>query len=178
MAYQTEKNQATDPCCGCGDESEQLRLLAELTQEYRSQGKSLIQVLYMAQGMFGSLPLDVQKVVAGNMGMSLSHVSGVVSFYSFFTTQPRGKHTIRVCLGTACYVRGGKRILEKLESLLGISVGETTPDGLFTLEVARCIGACGLAPAMMIDGDVFKQVKPEKLDSLLDSIRSKGGVAG
>lgn len=178
MAYQTEKNQKTDQCCGCGDDSEQLRLIEELTQEYRAQGKSLIQVLYMAQGMFGSLPLDVQKVVARNMDMSLAHVSGVVSFYSFFTTQPRGKHTIRVCLGTACYVRGGKRILEKLESLLGISVGETTPDGLFTLEVARCIGACGLAPAMMIDGDVFKQVKPEKLDSLVESIRAKGGVAG
>jgi len=176
LAYQTEKNQKTDVCCGCGDESEQLRLLEELTQEYRTQGKSLIQVLYMAQGMFGSLPLDVQKVVAQNMGMSLAHVSGVVSFYSFFTTQPRGKHIIRVCLGTACYVRGGKKIVEKLESLLGITVGETTSDGLFSLEVARCIGSCGLAPAMMIDSEVFKQVRPEKLKELLAAYQKEGGA--
>jgi hypothetical protein len=92
---------------------------------------------------------------------------GVVTFYSFFSTNPRGEHTIRVCLGTACYVRGGKKIIECLQDTLGIGLGETTKDGKFTLEVARCIGACGLAPAIMIDDVVYKQVNPNKLDGIL-----------
>jgi NADH:ubiquinone oxidoreductase subunit E len=95
-------------------------------------------------------------------------VSGVVTFYSFFSTQPRGKHTIRVCLGTACYVRGGKKIVDHLMQSLGVGIGETTKDGKFTFEIARCIGACGLAPAMMIDDTVYKQVNVNKLDSILN----------
>ena len=90
-----------------------------------------------------------------------------MSFYSFFSTQPRGEHTIRVCLGTACYVRGGKKIVERLEKLLDVGVGDTTADGRFTFEVARCIGACGLAPAMSIDDVVYKQVNPDKLEEIL-----------
>ena len=92
------------------------------------------------------------------MEKPLSEVSGVVTFYSFFATQPRGKHVIRVCLGTACYVRGGKKIISRLQEMLGVEVGGTTKDGLFTFEVARCIGACGLAPAIMIDDVVYNQV--------------------
>lgn len=157
--------------CGCGSDAEQLKLVTEMTKDYHSKGRSLIQVLYMAQGMYGSLPLEVQKIIAEEMGLSLSHVAGVVSFYSFFTTKPRGKHTIRVCLGTACYVRGGKKNVEKFEDLLGIEVGETTDDREFTLEVARCIGACGLAPAMMIDNDVYKQVHPGKIEGILNFYR-------
>jgi len=156
-------------CCDCEDEGEKLRLIEEMTAEYKAQGKSLIQVLYMAQGMYGCLPMDVQKVIADGMGVPLAHVSSVLSFYSFFTTQPRGEHTIRVCLGTACYVRGGKKIVEELQKMLGIEVGETTADRKFSLEVARCIGACGLAPSMMIDDDVFKQVRPEKLPEILSA---------
>ena len=161
------ENTELGKCCECGDEAKSLELVKEMTSEYNEQGKSLIQILYMAQGIFGSLPIEVQKIVADGTGHSLAHVSGVVTFYSFFTTQPRGKHTIRVCLGTACYVRGGKKIIEKLESMLGIQVGETTADRKYTLEVARCIGACGLAPAMTIDDDVYQQVKPERLDQIL-----------
>ena len=101
--------------------------------------------------------------------------SGVVSFYSFFSTVPKGKHTIRVCLGTACYVRGGKRVLEQLQKKLGVELGDTTQDGLFTLEVARCIGACGLAPAMMIDEKVYKQVNVNKLDAILTPYAKAGG---
>ena len=106
-------------------------------------------------------------MIADGLELPLAEVSGVVSFYSFFSTQRRGKHTIRVCLGTACYVRGGKRIVERLEELLGVGVGDTTPDGLFTLEVARCIGACGLAPAMSIDDTVYKRVNPDHLEHIL-----------
>ena len=106
-------------------------------------------------------------MVADGLELPLAEVSGVVTFYSFFSTQRRGKHTIRVCLGTACYVRGGKRIVERLEELLKVGVGDTTSDGLFTLEVARCIGACGLAPAMSIDDTVYKRVNPDHLEHIL-----------
>lgn len=108
-----------------------------------------------------------KKTVADALDLPLSEVSGVVTFYSFFSTQPRGEHTIRVCLGTACYVRGGKKISERLQELLNVKIGDTTEDRKFTLEVARCIGACGLAPAMSIDGQVYKQVNPDKLEQIL-----------
>jgi len=134
---------------------------------YRGKDGSLIQVLHLAQQIYGCLPLEVQTFISKEMGIPLSEISGVVSFYSFFSTVPRGEHTIRVCLGTACYVRGGKRVLEGLRERLGVELGGTTQDGKFTLEVARCIGACGLAPAMMIDDEVYKQVNVNKLESIL-----------
>jgi NADH:ubiquinone oxidoreductase subunit E len=102
-------------------------------------------------------------------------VAGVVSFYSFFTTVPRGKHLVRVCLGTACYVRGGKQVLASLKSTLGIEVGETTPDRLFSLDVGRCFGACGLAPVIMIDDDVHQRVKPARLARILEQYRHAEG---
>ncbi len=141
--------------------------IARFARDNKEEG-SLIQVLHFAQELYGHLPMRVQELVAGEMGLPLARVSGVVSFYSFFTPSPRGKHTIRVCLGTACYVRGGKKIVEELSKRLAVKVGETTRDQLFTLEVARCIGACGLAPAMSIDDVVYKQVAPDKLDLILD----------
>ena len=156
-------------CCGC-DHSEEalLRRIGELAAEFRGREGSLIQVLHMAQGIYGYLPLEVQRVIAEALGVSLAEVAGVVTFYSFFSTQPRGEHTIRVCLGTACYVRGGKKIVERMKDLLDVEVGETTKDRKFTFEVARCIGACGLAPAMSIDDKVYKQVNPDKLEQILE----------
>lgn len=153
-------------CCkesGCGKYSE----IASIIDLYRDKEGSLIKVLHLAQEIYGYLPLDLQRYIAEEMGKPLSEVSGVVTFYSFFSTTPRGKHTIRVCLGTACYVRGGKKIVEALQDKLGVNIGDTTEDGKFTFEVARCIGACGLAPAMMIDDVVYKQVNVNKLDSIL-----------
>ncbi len=141
--------------------------IASIIDLYKDKEGSLIKVLHLAQEIYGYLPLDLQRYIADAMGKPLSEVSGVVTFYSFFSTQPRGKHTIRVCLGTACYVRGGKKIVEALQEKLGVSIGDTTEDGKFTFEVARCIGACGLAPAMMIDDVVYKQVNVNKLDSIL-----------
>ncbi|MEA3486947.1 MAG: NAD(P)H-dependent oxidoreductase subunit E, partial [Thermodesulfobacteriota bacterium] len=96
-----------------------------------------------------------------------SHVYGVVTFYSFFTMQPRGKHTVRVCMGTACYVRGGKKIAENVEKLFGITEGETTPDRMFTYETVRCLGACGLGPVVVVDEDVHGRVKPDKIKGIL-----------
>lgn len=157
------------PSGDCSREDQQTLLLriGELAREYRGREGSLIQVLHMAQGIYGYLPLEVQRVIADGLELPLAEVSGVVSFYSFFSTQRRGRHTIRVCLGTACYVRGGKRIVERLRELLKVEVGDTTADGLFTLEVARCIGACGLAPAMSIDDTVYKRVNPDHLEHIL-----------
>lgn len=134
---------------------------------YREKEGSLIQVLHLAQEIYGFLPLELQEHIAGKMEIPLSEVAGVVTFYSFFSTAPRGEHTIRVCLGTACYVRGGKKIIEHLRDRLGVELGGTTPDGKFTFEIARCIGACGLAPAMMIDDTVYKQVNVNKLEKIL-----------
>ena len=134
---------------------------------YRDKEGNLIQILHIAQELYGHLSLELQQYIADKLNKPLSEVSGVVTFYSFFSTKPRGEHTIRVCLGTACYVRGGKKIVDALQKTLGVDIGETTADGKFTFEVARCIGACGLAPAMMIDNVVFKQVNINKLDAIL-----------
>ena len=155
--------------CSCEQETDEQKYtkLAELMKQYKNREGSLIQVLHMAQAIFGYLPLELQRYIAQSMEKPLSEVSGVVTFYSFFATQPRGKHVIRVCLGTACYVRGGKKIISRLQEILGVEVGGTTKDGLFTFEVARCIGACGLAPAIMIDDVVYKQVNPDKLENIL-----------
>jgi len=156
--------------CQCKKETEEEKFarIAEVIEEYRDREGSLIQILHLAQGIYGYLPLKLQQFIAERLNKPLSEVSGVVTFYSFFSTVPRGENTIRVCLGTACYVRGGKKIIEKLREILGVEVGGTTEDGKFTLEVMRCIGACGLAPAMTINDKVYKQVNPDKLRSILE----------
>ncbi len=160
-------NQSNLCCAQEPTEAQKGALLSQIIESYREKEGSLIQILHMAQSVYGCLPIEVQEKIASSTGKPLSEVSGVVSFYSFFSTQPRGEHTVRICLGTACYVRGGKKIVTKLEELLGITVGETTEDKKFTFEIARCIGACGLAPAMMIDDTVYKNVNPNKLDGIL-----------
>ncbi|HOV14340.1 MAG TPA: NAD(P)H-dependent oxidoreductase subunit E, partial [Spirochaetota bacterium] len=128
---------------------------------------NLIQILHRVQGIYGFLPLNIQKFIADRVDIPLSRVSGVVTFYSFFSTKPRGKFIIKICLGTACYVRGGEKVVEKIKEILGVGVGETTPDRKFSFEVMRCIGACGLAPAIMINNKVYDQVTPEKLETIL-----------
>jgi NADH:ubiquinone oxidoreductase subunit E len=156
--------------CACQSETDQEKLerISEVIEEYKDKEGSLIQILHLAQGIYGYLPLILQQFIAAKLDLPLSKIYGVATFYSFFSTKPRGEYTIKVCLGTACYVRGGKKILERLRDILGIAVGETTSDGKFTLEVMRCIGACGLAPAITINDQVFKQVNPDKLQSLLE----------
>ncbi|HOJ11194.1 MAG TPA: NAD(P)H-dependent oxidoreductase subunit E [Clostridiales bacterium] len=134
---------------------------------YKDKEGCLIQVLHEAQKIYGHIPLELQQIIADGLGLPLSEVAGVVSFYSFFSVQPRGQHTIRVCMGTACYVRGGKKLVEHLLKTLNVELGGTTSDGKFTFEVARCIGACGLAPAIMIDDVVYKQMTPAKVNILL-----------
>lgn len=136
---------------------------------------ALIEILHKAQDIFGYLPRDVQLYVARKLGIPGAEVFGVVSFYSYFTTKPRGKHTISVCMGTACFVRGADKIIEKLKEKLKIESNEITEDGLFTLKDVRCIGACGLAPVLMVDDKVYGRVKEEDLDQILDSYRNQEG---
>ena len=160
-----------EQCCCKSDEKQKYEEIRNVIDLYRDKPGSLIQILHLAQEIYGYLPLELQTFIANEMKVPLSEISGVITFYSFFSTKPRGQHTIRVCLGTACYVRGGKKIVEALQQKLGVEVGGTTEDGLFTFEVARCIGACGLAPAMMIDDTVYKQVTPMKLNTILAKYR-------
>jgi NADH:ubiquinone oxidoreductase subunit E len=149
------------------DHAQKLNQIAEVIAKYEAKPSNLIMILHAAQGIYGYLPYVVQKFIADKMSLSVSEVSGVVTFYSFFSTKPKGKHTILVCMGTACYVRGGKKLVDGLQKHLNVSVSDTTKDGKFTLSIARCIGACGLAPAMMIDDTVYKSVNPNRLESIL-----------
>lgn len=139
--------------------------------KYRGQPSGLIQVLSELQEKLGYLPGDVLKEVADTLGVPLTDVYGVVTFYALFTLKPRGRHTISLCKGTACYVRGASGLLERLQKDYGLKPGDTTDDGRFTLEVIRCLGACGLGPAVMIDKDVHARVKPEKLAEVLSEYR-------
>jgi NADH-quinone oxidoreductase subunit E len=163
-------------CCQCGEqatEAEMMTRLDETLGEYKGKAGGLIPVLQIAQSIFGYLPENVLKHIAKALDKPYSEVAGVVGFYSFFSTVPRGKHVISVCLGTACYVRGGKRVLDAFKAKLGIDVGETTPDREFSLDVVRCFGACGLAPAISVDEDVHQRVKPTKVQDILDQYRTQ-----
>ena len=146
---------------------EQVKKLNSIIEKFKGKPGGLIPVLEEAQVVLEYLPISVQKKIATGLNLPLSRVYGVVTFYSFFTMTPRGKHTVRVCLGTACYVRGGKAIYEKLEKEFGITEGETTPDRMFTLETVRCLGACGLGPVVVVDEDVHGRVKPGKIKEIL-----------
>lgn len=132
---------------------------------------ALIEILHKAQGLFGYLPRDVQLFVARKLGIPGAEVFGVVSFYSYFTTKPRGKHTISVCMGTACFVRGADKIIEGIKEKLQIESNEITEDGQFTLIDVRCIGACGLAPIVKVDDKVYGRVKEEELDEILNTYK-------
>lgn len=160
-------------CMEEASEEELLQRLDDVIAEYKDKPGALIPVLQIAQAMFGYLPEKVLKKISLGLNKPYSEVAGVVSFYSFFSTQPKGKHMIRVCLGTACYVRGGKEVLNALKDKLKIDVGETTKDRMFSLDVARCFGACGLAPAIMIDNEVHQRVKPARIQAILDQYIDK-----
>jgi NADH:ubiquinone oxidoreductase subunit E len=163
-------------CCNCQkeiSEEDMLKQLEGILDDYKGTSGALIPVLQIAQKMFGYLPKAVLKRISVVLNKPYSEVAGVVSFYSFFSTVPRGKYLVRVCLGTACYVRGGKDVLDSLKKHLKIDVGQTTEDKLFSLDVGRCFGACGLAPVIMVNDDVHQRVKTVKISELLDTYRNK-----
>ena len=155
-------------CCNNKIDEGRMKKLEEIINEHKAQDGALIPVLHEAQELFGYLPEEVQQKIADGLGVSLAEVYGVATFYSRFTLTPKGKYNIQLCLGTACYVKGADKILLKLEELLGIKVGETTPDGKFSIEGARCVGACGLAPVMVINEEVYGKVTPEMVKGILD----------
>lgn len=150
---------------------EQFQRLDEFIDTLPNKQGNLIAVLHEAQEIFGYLPEEVQWHVAQKIDVPAAKVYGVVSFYSFFTTKPRGKHVINVCMGTACYVRGGQKLLREIESRLGIKAGETSKDGLFSLDALRCVGACGLAPVMIVDGKVYGRLQPSEVNAILNNYR-------
>jgi NADH:ubiquinone oxidoreductase subunit E len=162
----------TEPssCTNCSDATEEdlLAQLDDVLKDYQNVPGALIPVLQMAQAIFGYLPEVSLRRISAALGKPYSEVAGVVGFYSFFTTVPRGRHIVRVCLGTACYVRGGKEVLAALKDALRVEVGETTADQSFSLDVGRCFGACGLAPVIMIDDDVHERIRPARLAKLLE----------
>lgn len=164
------KNAVDAKTCDCENltEEQKLTYIDDVIKDYGGQESSLIQILHIAQNLYGYLPLKVQEHIAITMDIPLSRISGVISFYALFTRVPKGKYVVKVCLGTACYVRGGKKVIDRLQSLLGIKIGETSEDRQYSLELTRCIGACGLAPAMMINDKVYTQVKPDRLMDILD----------
>ena len=139
----------------------------------RRRGR-LIQILHRAQHIFGYLPREVQQHVAQKMRIPESAVSGVVSFYNFFSTKPKGKYVINVCLGTACYVKGSEGVLRELERVLGVKADtDPTPDGLFSLTALRCVGCCGLAPVMVVNDKVYGKVTPAKAVAVVEEIRAR-----
>ena len=150
--------------------------LKEVIAARKEQPGCLMPVLQQAQEIYGYLPIEVQAIVAEGLGISLSEVYGVATFYSQFRLNPKGIYRISICLGTACYVKGAAKVLEAVERKLGIQVGECTPDGLFSLESCRCVGACGLAPVMMINDEVFGRMTPEQGPVMLEDEARKGGV--
>ncbi len=144
--------------------------LLAICNEHGNRPGELINILHKAQHLFGYLPPEVQRIVAGRLGIPVSKVYGVVTFYSFFTMIPKGEHPISVCMGTACYVRGAEKVLDEFRRLLGINVGETTPDGKYSLSSLRCVGACGLAPVVLIGEKVFGRVVPGDVERILKEL--------
>lgn len=147
---------------------EKLALLDPVIEKYQGSSSYLIPALKEAQEMFGYLPMEVQRKLAWGLNIPAPQIYGVVTFYSFFTITPRGRHTIRLCLGTACYVKGAKNMLEIITREVGINVGETSKDDRFTLEAVRCLGACGLAPVMMIGEDTHGNIMPSATLGILE----------
>lgn len=151
--------------------------LHDVIQQYKDKPGSLIPVLHEAQQLFGCLPEDVQKQVAKGLGVPESEVYGVATFYSLFSLKPKGKWTINVCLGTACYVKGAADCLEALKKELGVDIGGTSEDGLFTLQGVRCVGACALAPVVVIGDTVYAKVKPEDIKGILAEYKTSSAAS-
>ncbi len=152
---------------------EQEAKLRAVIEESKATPGCLMHILQEAQGIYGYLPRKVQETIAEGLGISLSEVYGVVTFYSQFSLTPKGKNRISVCLGTACYVKGSDKILEEVEKQLGIKCGECTEDGLFSIDSCRCVGACGLAPVMMVGDEVYGKLKPDMIKGILDAHREE-----
>ena len=146
---------------------DQIEKIKEICKSFNNAGGELINVLHKTQGTFGYLPAEVQEVIARELNVSVAKVYGVVTFYSFFTMLPKGKYPISICTGTACYVRGAEKVLEEFKKELEVKVGETTGDGKFSISCLRCVGACGLAPVVLVGDKTYGRVAPEMVKDIL-----------
>lgn len=166
-------------CSGCGcdsncasaQEDQNLIKVREILKAHKEVQGALIPVLHEVQGIYGYLPEDVLKVVSEELEIPMSEIYGVATFYSIFSLKPKGKYIVRVCMGTACYVKGAQLLLDKLAEELEIKVGETSEDLKFTLEATRCIGACGLAPAIMVNDKVYGRLVPNDIKKILEEYK-------
>jgi NADP-reducing hydrogenase subunit HndA len=158
----------TQQCVGCDEAQEKAKKLDAIVEKYKDTRGALIQVLHEVQEVYGYLPLEVQRAISEKMNIPLAEIYGVVSFYTQFSIYPKGKYQINVCMGTACYVKGANEILDKFRTRLSIDVGECTEDGMFSLEACRCIGACGLAPVVTINEDVYGKLVADDVDGIID----------
>ena len=152
------------------------KLIKEICARYKDEPTPLMMILSDVQKEYGYIPLDVQEIISGETGIPVSEIYGVVTFYSFFSLNPKGKYVIGCCLGTACYVKGAQNVIDKFCEILKIKPGETTEDGLFTIDALRCIGACGIAPAVSINGHVYPKVSVDKVKGIIEEYRAMGGA--
>ena len=150
-----------------------IRRIHEICDRYANEKTPLMMILSDIQNEYGYIPLEVQRLVSERAGISVAEIYGVVTFYSFFSLEPQGKYIIGCCLGTACYVKGAQQIIDKFSEILGIRAGETTADGLFTIDALRCIGACGIAPAVTINGKVYPKMTVDKVAAVVEEYRAK-----
>lgn len=160
-------------CTMCADMQEKAQKLEKIIDKYKDTRGALIPVLHEAQEVYGYLPLEVQRTVAEKLDVPLAEVYGVVSFYTQFSIYPKGQYQINVCMGTACYVKGANEVLDKFRTRLSIDVGECTDDGKFSLEACRCIGACGLAPVVTINDEVYGKLTADDVDKILDDYEAR-----
>lgn len=161
-------------CKGNATQQELFDKLGSFIDSLPSKEGALITVLHKAQGIFGYLPREVQEFIACKLDISLAKVFGVVTFYSYFTMKPKGKYPVSVCMGTACYVRGAEEVLNEFKRELGIGVGETTADGLFSIDALRCVGACGLAPVVLVGEKVYGKDEAKKVKEIIAEYRNLG----
>jgi len=153
-----------------------VKTITDIVNRYKDEETPLMMILEAIQNEYGYIPLEVQELVSSLLNIPVAEIYGVVTFYSLFSLTPKGKYVIGVCLGTACYVKGSQLVMDKFSELLGIKPGETTSDGLFTLDALRCIGACGIAPAISINGKVYPKVEVGKVQSIINEYREKGAA--
>ena len=153
-----------------------VKQINEIIDRYVNENTPLMMILSDIQKEYGYIPLEVQELVSERTGIPVAEIYGVVTFYSFFSLQPKGKYVIGCCLGTACYVKGAQQVIDKFSELLGINPGETTKEGLFTIDALRCIGACGIAPAVSINGKVYPKVAVSAVKGIIDEYKALGGA--
>jgi NADH-quinone oxidoreductase subunit E/NADP-reducing hydrogenase subunit HndA len=147
--------------------NEDVAKIKEICAMFNNDPQELINILHKCQGHFGYLPAEVQEKVSENLAVPVAKIYGVITFYSFFTMTPKGKHPVSICMGTACYVRGAEKVLDEFKKVLGIQVGQTTKDGKFSLSSLRCVGACGLAPVVMVGDKTYGRVAPDDVKNIL-----------